>query len=152
EPITLDLNQTTQTIIQDPQTLTLINPNAVTGVVGTTYPDKITGTNNDLTLIGGGGEDSITSGNGNDLIEGNIIQVVLLDFDSQTNTQRGDHVYTAAERSAILANLQSDFAAFNYTFTLDPVQAQQLAQPTGGQYMTLYFNKPPAGGKSDNLD
>jgi len=152
EPLTIDLNKTTQTIMQDPATLTLTNPNAVTGVVGTPYPDTITGNNNNLRLIGGGGEDSITSGNGNDLIESNIIQVVLLDFDSQTLPQRGDHIYTAAERSAILGTLQSDYAAFNYTFTLDPVQAQQLTQPTGGQYMTLFFNKPPSGGKSDNLD
>jgi Ca2+-binding RTX toxin-like protein len=152
EPLTLDLNKTSQTIMQDPATLTLINPNSVIGVIGTPYPDKITGNNNNLTLIGGGGEDSITSGNGNDLIESNIIQVVFLDFDSQTQTQRGDHVYAAAERSAILGTLQSAYAAFNYTFTLDPVQAQQLAQPTGSQYMTLFFNKPPAGGKSDNLD
>jgi len=92
------------------------------------------------------------SGNGNDLIEANVIQVVLLDFDSQTQPLRGDHIYTAAERNAILATLQSDYAHFNYLFTLDATQAQQLAQPTGGQYITLYFNKPPAGGKSDDLN
>src|SRR5207253_1503269 len=72
-----------------------------------------------------------------------------------------DHVYTsnpsnptdpATERGQIQRALQNDYAAFNYVFTQDPQAAQQLAQPTGGQYMTLYFNTGPAGGKSSGLN
>ena len=43
----------------------------------------------------------------------------LLDFDSATNPDSNDHIYTSEERAAIFARLQVVFAAFNYVFTND---------------------------------
>src|SRR5262249_49289687 len=42
--------------------------------------------------------------------------------------------------------------AAGYVFTLDQATAQQLAQPTGGQYITVAFNAPVAGGTASELD
>src|SRR5205807_10579938 len=123
----------------------------VLSVIGTALDDMITDNDGSDTLIGAGGLDSITAGSGNDVIAGNILQVVLLDFDSQT-IHVNDHVYTSAERSAVLQGLRSDFSYFNYFFTDNPLEAQAMAAATGGKYATVFFNEPPPGGKSDQLD
>ena len=107
------------------------------------------------TIIGGGGADSLTAGNGNDCIQGDVSQVVYVDFATLAQNRPNDHVYTPAEQQAILQGLNQDFAAFQqtgfglaagYIFTTDPTTAQQLAQTTGGRFVTLYFDAPVQGG------
>ena len=84
-PINLDLTKAgTQTVSQSATsnlTLNLSNPAAFSTVVGSPYGGTIVG-NNDAneTIISGGGLASLTAGSGNDYIQGNITQVVYLDF------------------------------------------------------------------------
>ncbi len=68
-PINLNLTQTGKQFLDQTNssslTLTLSNPAAFSTIVGTLYPDSITG-NNDAneTIIGGGGDDSLVAGSG----------------------------------------------------------------------------------------
>src|SRR5262249_42303713 len=102
------------------------------------------------TLIGAGGQDSLTGGNGDLYLQGNVTQVVYLQF--ETSSLPGVHNFTAAEQTAILSRLQQVYAAFDYFFTLDAAEARQKAQPTGGRYATLVFNQGPDGGAANQLD
>src|SRR5207237_27658 len=131
-------------------TLTLTNPTAVANVVGSSYDDDITGNSRDGFLIGAGGKNRITVGTGSQLVQGGITQVVLLDFD--TATVFGEHVYTQDERDAIQHELEQIYADFHFVFTQDPAVARQVSQPTGGRYATIYFNTPPRGGLSSEVD
>jgi Ca2+-binding RTX toxin-like protein len=157
-PVSLNLQQPgTQVVDQrstDSLTLTLPNPSAFNEVVGSPYGGTIVGNDNaNETLIGGGGLDSIVAGSGDGVVlQAHVNQVVYLDFPSAMQTRSGDHVYTAAEESAILQGMQRIYAAFNYSFTLDAAQAQQMAQLTGGSYITQVFNAGAAGGSSSELD
>src|SRR5439155_9544602 len=76
-------------------------------------------------------------------------QTVYLDFD--TYTVAGKHVYTAAERSEILARMQGAYADFDVQITLQ--------QPAVQPYVTVFFNKTPvlngqpeSGGLADEID
>src|SRR5262249_13514157 len=86
-----------------------------------------------------------------------VTQVVFLDFDSRTDA--GEHVYTAAERSAIISRLNADYIGpdpshpwFHFQFT--------TTAPSSGDYVTVFFNDLPpnlpnnqvTGGFSDDLD
>ncbi len=157
-PINLNLNQTgTQILDQSAAsklTLTLPNPAAFNSVVGTPYADAIMGNTGTsaATIIGGGGKDSLVAGNGTDLVQGYITQVVYLDFPTPTQTLPGDHTYTPLEEAAIQQGLESDFSAFNYFFTQVQTTAEQAAQTTGGQYATIEFDAPVVGGAANQLD
>ncbi len=160
--LNLDMTQILDQTTANSLTLTLPNPSAFTTIVGTPYDDTIVGnktTNN--TIIGGGGRDSLVAGDGNDLIEADITQVVYVDFPALTQVRPGDHVYTPTEQQAILAGLNQAYAAFQrtsqglvagYVFTMDQAQAQQLAQATGGQYATLVLDGSVVGGSASELD
>jgi hypothetical protein len=84
-------------------------------------------------------------------------QVVFLDFNTFTYDASGQplpgkHVYMATEQSAILTQMQANFALFPFiTFTLQ--------RPASGPYSTLFFNKTPVvngkpepGGRADGVD
>src|SRR5437667_8786874 len=90
--INLDMSHNGTQTVSGTATLTVDNANAIVAVVGTPYADTIKGNSSNDTIIGAGGSDSIVAGSGNDYLQGDITQVVLLDFD--TATQVGDHVYT----------------------------------------------------------
>src|SRR5206468_3151628 len=97
----LDLKHAgTQVVNPSGLTLTLSNPLAFSTVIGSAYSDNIVG--NDApyeTLIGGGGSDVLTAGNGEHVyVQGYVTQVVYLDF-SQTAVPN-DHIYTPAEKAA----------------------------------------------------
>jgi hypothetical protein len=150
-PINLDLTQNSQqTLNPGNLSLTLTNPSAFTTAVGTPYNDTIKANSGNDTLIGAGGQDNLVAGSGNVDLQGDLTQVVLLQF--LTSTLPGVHNYTADEQSTILSNLQQTYAAFNYFFTTDQPTAQQRAQATGGRYATLIFNQGPAGGAANDLD
>src|SRR5205823_49019 len=99
---------------------------------------------------GGVWRNTITGGDGNDVLQGGFTQVVLLDFD--TETQATEWHYTAAQRDAIQARMQADYAAFDVVFTQSAAAAKTLAVGTGGLYATLFFNKGNPGGASDEID
>ncbi|MEO1237490.1 MAG: hypothetical protein AAFX76_11945, partial [Planctomycetota bacterium] len=69
-------------------------------------------------------------------------QVVFLDFDSATDP--GEVAYSTSQRNAVLAGIASNYAGFDYSFT--------LAQPTSGDFSTLTFNDGPVGGLADGID
>ena len=138
---------------------------AVRGVVGSPFNDIILGNPApgapSVSIYGGGGRDSLVAGSGDDLLQADVPQVVLLDFDTWTALGAANHVYTPGERDAIQQRLEDVFAAFNSSsqygamgliFTQDPATALALARPTGGEYYTIFFNEPPVGGLADEVN
>ena len=135
-----------QTVIPGTLSLTLANPLGISDVLGSPYDDTIIGNANDNTLIGGGGDDLIAGLGGNDLIEGSLTRVVYLDFN--TYELPGQHFYTQAERDAIQAQLEADYASFLYAFT--------QVQPQSGRVHSIAFNDPALvgleGGVASGID
>lgn len=72
----------------------------------------------------------------------NPTQLVFVDFDSATGP--GEYAYSPAERAAILANLNADYAAFFTTFT--------DVLPTSGSFTRLILNAGGAGGLANEID
>ena len=134
-------------------TLTLSDPSAFGTVVGTPYADTIVGNAaTDETIIGGGGEDSLQAGNGNDYLQGDVTQVVYLDFPTPDQADPDEHIYTPLEEAAIQQGLEADYADYNFFFTQNQSTAQQVAATTGGQYVTEIIDAPVVGGSADELD
>ena len=119
-------------------------------VIGSAYGDYVRGTDLDNTLVGGGGADSLVAAGGNDRLEGGTTQVVLLDFD--TDTRSYQRAYSAADRAAVLADLQRIYAGFPVTFAAAAASAKLLSAEYGGRYVTVRFNSGPAGGGSGDVD
>ena len=69
-------------------------------------------------------------------------QDVFFDFDSATGV--GEHVYTVAQRDAIVAGVSAIYAPWDFTFshTVVPV----------GAFATLLFNAGPPGGLASDVD
>ena len=142
---------------------------AVAAVVGTTFGDTLMGNSApgapSVSLIGGGGRDSIVAGSADDYLQAGVTQVVLLDFDTYTPLSPGNHIYTQSERDAIEQRILGVYAeltsavtvgsttfANGYAFTQSLATAQQLTRETGGEFVTIYFNAPPAGGQASEVD
>ena len=70
------------------------------------------------------------------------VQRVYLDFNSRTSGS--EHVYTLAERDAIIAMMEEDYAAFDFTFS-------HAAKPTT-PYSTLFINDGPEFGEAQDVD
>lgn len=68
-------------------------------------------------------------------------QKIFLDFDS--GTAGADHVYTPSERAEILANLEEDYAPFDFSFHLVPPAAP---------FSIVTFNTGTLGGTSSEID
>ncbi|MGH7177861.1 MAG: calcium-binding protein, partial [Tepidisphaeraceae bacterium] len=147
---TLDLAQTTTQIVNSGNlSLTFSSGTAIENVVGSKFADTILGNSRDNQFFGADQLDdrfaTPASWNG-------VTQVVFLDFDSNHSLLVAqDHLYTQAERDAIQARLQADYASFHFQFT--------QTQPGTGPYATLFFNKTPIiggqpqpGGLADGLD
>ncbi len=145
--ITINLGQTgPQTVIPGVLNLTLSDPMGISTVLGSSYDSTIIGNARDDTLVGGGGLNLIIGGSGDDLIEGSQIRVVYLDF--TTYELPGQHFYTQEERNEIQAQLEADYADFNYAFT--------QTQPESGSYTAIQFNDPALvgleGGVATGID
>lgn len=69
-------------------------------------------------------------------------QRVYVDFDTRTGP--GDHVYTPAERDAIVALLEADFAPFDYQFTHAAAPAAPFAR--------VFVNEGPPLGQASAVD
>jgi Ca2+-binding RTX toxin-like protein len=112
-------------------------------LLGNFGDDNLKGQGGKDTLIGGHGLDKLNGGGSHDLLRGFQQQIVHLDFDSQTDPLT-EHVYTAAERSAIQSSLASDFAAFGIEFTESAPNTAELYLQNGA-YVTVTFNMAPLG-------
>jgi Ca2+-binding RTX toxin-like protein len=155
-PINLDLSlPTMQALGTVPgNSITLSDGMGIENVIGTSGADIIRGNGADNQLSGAAlapaSMGAAPSWNG-------VTQTVYLDFDSRTDP--GEHVYTAAERSAIISRLYADYVGpdpshpwFHFQFT--------TTVPSSGDYATVYFNDLPTnlpnnqetGGFSDDLD
>ncbi len=165
EPLNLDLGSTAPQIfgvgtvdVNAPPAgldLTLSDPLGIENVVGTGYSDRILGNDRDNAIYGAGGADLLDGRGGNDLLQGDLTQVVLIDFDSATHADSGDHVYTPDERQAIVARLTELFGPFNVTITTDVALAAQLTERSGHSFVSVVMNDGPGGGiggESNELD
>ena len=68
-------------------------------------------------------------------------QVVLLDFDSGTDSSRG---YTTDERNAVQQRMAGFYSLFDVTFTQEA--------PTAGDFSRVTFNAGAAGGLAQSID
>jgi Ca2+-binding RTX toxin-like protein len=150
-PINLDMSQAATQAVSSNLNLTLTNPNAFAGAVGSPGNSTIKGNARNDSLIGGGGLNLLIGGTATNFLQADVTQVVYLNF-NPPNPNLGDHVFDTAEKNAILAGEQRIFQDFNYYFTMSLSDAQAHAAPYGGQFVTEYFNAGPAGGKSNDLD
>jgi hypothetical protein len=161
-PVTVNLGQSVQHVAGG--TIS-VSPRAVAAVVGTSFGDVLAGnpaSGATAVSLYGGGRDSIVAGSGNDYLQAGVPQVVLLDFDTYTPLSPGNHVYTQAERDGVQQRLQAVYGSFTsslsagfangFVFTQSPATAEALTRPTGGDFVTLFFNQPPAGGQADEVD
>ncbi len=148
--ITLDLTLTSSQVVSAGNlSLSLSSDSAIESVVGSKYADTILGNGRDNQLSGA---DPLDDRFANPSGWNGVTQVVLLDFDSNHSLLVAqDHFYTQAERDAIQARLEADYASFHFQFT--------QTQPGTGPYATLFFNKTPIvggqpqpGGLADELD
>jgi hypothetical protein len=147
-PVTLDLAiANTKQSVAPGLSLTLSSDTGIENVIGSQFADTISGNSRDNVLLGADlPDDRIGAGpawNGR-------TQTVFLDFDSKTLP--ADHQYTAAERNAIQARLESDY--HGPAATSDPSTwwfhvAFTQTKPAGVQnvdYVTVYFNQPRSSG------
>jgi len=112
-------------------------------LLGNMGDDNLKGQGGRDTLIGGHGLDKLNGGGSHDLLRGFQQQIVWLDFDSQTDPLT-EHVYTAAERTAIQSRLESDFSAFDISFTESAPDTNDLYLQNGA-YITVVYNLAPLG-------
>lgn len=102
----------------------------IENVIGSDFNDTLTGNALDNHLIGAGGQDLLQGGSGDDRIEAGRRRTVFLDFDSASEV--GEHVYTVAERAAILERIEADYAPFDIEFV--------TTRPASGPFVTILFN------------
>lgn len=154
-PVTLDLALTS------PQALGAIAGNSLALSEGMGI-ENVIGTGAGDTMRGNGANNQIQGADLPPPVMGaapgwdGVTQVVFLDFDSRTDP--GEHVYSQAERGAIQALIEADYAGpdpahpwFHFQFT------QSAPQLPDGQFIHVYFNdlqgtEAETGGFSDDLD
>ncbi len=159
-------------------TLQLSDANGISDVIGTAFNDTIQGNARSNTLAGAQALDSNSNAGAPAVGANGKVQVVLLDFDTayiaaggvfDFNSYYGRagltplHVYTTAERQAILQTMENDYAPFLFVpgqtsggiyFVTSASAAQAAAQQYTGsatQYITEYFDQSVgAGGDEPN--
>jgi hypothetical protein len=140
----LDLTTTSeQQVLTGQLWLTLSAPAGFATVIGNGNAATLKAGSRNVTLLGAAPLDDRTT---NPPAWQGQTQVVFLDFNTYTTGSK--HVYTSQEQAAILAQLQADYANFDFQFTLQ--------QPASGSYTTLFINRTPpsgeAGGFSSEID
>ncbi|MDF1840569.1 MAG: PKD domain-containing protein [Rubripirellula sp.] len=146
--VTVDLRLTTRQTVSENLDLQFSSDTSLENVIGTTYSDVLIGNSRDSRLVGGAGADTLVGGGGNDDLSAARTKFVYLDFDSQTDP--GDHVYTADEIAGIQQRMQEDFSQFDVEISLE--------KPIDEAFITIYFNSPPtvngisfSGGVADRI-
>ena len=169
-PLHIDLSQSMQVVAGGTIAFAgATDARAVASVVGTIYGDVLIGNSTagapGVSLYGGGGRDSLVGGAGDDFLQAGVPQLVFLDFDTFTPLSPTNHVYTPAERDAIQQRMEGVYSTFTsvamdgmttyfngYLFTQSLATARTLTRSTGGEFVTIYFNKPPVGGQAEEVD
>ncbi|MDG2224390.1 MAG: PKD domain-containing protein [Rubripirellula sp.] len=146
--VTVDLRLTTRQTVTENLDLQFSSDTSLENVIGTTYSDVLIGNSRDSRLVGGAGADTLVGGGGNDDLLAARTKFVYLDFDSQTDP--GDHVYTADEIAGIQQRMREDFSQFDVEVSLE--------KPADEAFITIYFNSPPtvngisfSGGVADRI-
>ncbi len=146
-PIAIDIGLTTPQNLGEVTVLLAAN-DSIENVLGTSFDDAIVGNNRDNALYGNAGVDNLDGRAGNDRIVADLPAVVLLDFDSAYRADRGDYLYSASERTAILQRLVHAYGPFNWSFTQDESQARLQSADIGRSFVRLTFSKGRGGGVS----
>ncbi len=134
--ITLDLGLAgSEQLVGGDLTLSISDPSGVEDVFGTAFADVISGNARPNKLIGSGGGDTLDGRGGDDVLQSDFTKLVYLDFDSATDIDAEEHVYTPEERAAIQARMEADFGAFDIQFT--------QTKPVEGRYFQVLFNATP---------
>ncbi|HUG71297.1 MAG TPA: PKD domain-containing protein, partial [Pirellulaceae bacterium] len=135
-PVNLNMSSLDlQTIASGHLTLLLQTPEHIDNAVGSSFSDVIVGNELANKLQGAGGADRLEGMGGDDILEGGLRRFVFLDFNSATETDAGEHDYSADERDAIAARIEKDFAPFD-------IKVVQTV-PTGVSFITILFNETP---------
>jgi Ca2+-binding RTX toxin-like protein len=130
----------TQVISAGNLSLRLTRDSGVENIVGTAFGDTLTGNARGNAIAGA---DALDDRGGPAPGWDGVVQVVFLDFDSQTTA--GEVAYSPADRLAIRDRIATIFGAFRgFHFT--------TARPAAGPFTTLFFNAGDAGGEADELD
>ncbi len=145
--VTVDLGVTAPQVVSPGLTLTLVG--AIENAYGTEFNDSLTGNSLANKLFGVNGNDTLIGMDGSDTLSAGRRRVVYLDFDSASEV--GEHVYSPAERTAILNRMMFDYRMFDVEFT--------TTQPTSGPYARVVFNAAvfnplsaiPLGGISERV-
>ncbi|MEI8319222.1 MAG: hypothetical protein WCH79_14875, partial [Planctomycetia bacterium] len=132
--VTVDFALTTTQVVKSGLSLTLSSASGFEDAVGSSGADILRGNARDNALFGSDLPDDRLS---TAVTYNGRVQLAYLDFDSETNSSVGDHVYTTAERAAVAARLAAIYSAFHVEFVLDV--------PASGDYATVKFNKPRPG-------
>ncbi|MEM6689115.1 MAG: PKD domain-containing protein [Planctomycetota bacterium] len=143
--LTIDLALSSPQEVSAGLFVTLVDPGNFEGVVGTPVDDQIRGNAANNRLVGLGGLDLLDGRAGDDVLEAGGQRLVLLDFDSQTDAE--DHVYTQAERDAILQRLRSDFELFDISIEIADGTSALPVLP----FVTVIFNAGIANDREDNV-
>src|SRR5262249_12934107 len=130
--ITLNLALTSEQTLAPGLFLTLSDGMGISNVIGTGLSDTITPNGRNGTIMGQALLDPRAANA--PAPQAVPTQIVFLDFDTYTTDLSKQHYYTPAERPAILAILQADYAMFPF------VQFTTTA-PTSGSFETLFFNR-----------
>ena len=154
-PVAVDLAATSTQAIATGLTLTLSDGLGIENAIGTAQADVIRGNGRNNTLTGSDLLDD-RMGPGAVATNPNRIQYVVLDFDTFTNQENAgvvvpsagandgaasEHIYTQAEKDAVLAGLNAEYAGFLITAGGFLEFRTSAAGLTPGEYATIYFNR-----------
>ncbi|MDX2038441.1 MAG: PKD domain-containing protein [Isosphaeraceae bacterium] len=164
--ITIDLSSSATMHLPGGATLTSTDPEGLENVVGTVFPDVILGNAQANHLAGSAVVDDRLASPGSLGEPERRTQWVLLDFDTFTDraaeTGPAEHVYTEAERQAILQRIASLYHGpdplerwFDFEFTSREEQIPAELRDSG-RFATLFFNRTPSfnrpGGEASEID
>jgi Concanavalin A-like lectin/glucanases superfamily/PKD domain/Matrixin len=157
--LNLDLAKTTPQAASPGLNLTLTDRMGISNVVGTRMDDTILGNDRDNQLSGGPQVEAPPATPATPHWDGRT-QYFFLDFDSATGVDnngnpKAEHVYTPAERAAILARLAAIFGPFEVQVFTSNAPGGALYGPNGpltqappaAQTATVLFNQTPPNGK-----
>ena len=153
--INLDISSTLPQL-EGPLTLRLTDGMGISNVIGTQFVDTILGNGRNNNLQGALYSQSGTAPPATAAANART-QWVLVDFDSYTPSGTSLHVYTAAERQAVLDQLNEFYRGsadpnsanpwYDVRFTQDP-NAIPANLESANQFFTVYINATPDGGGS----
>ncbi len=148
QSLNLDLSSSLPQSFGSDLTLSLSTGSAIENAVGTSFNDVILGNQLDNALYGAAGSDHLDGKDGDDRVFGGLPVVVLLDFDSAFQAQRGDYEYSSQERDRILSRIRADYSSFDWIFTQSEESAKSLTVDSGRSYVRLAFSEGRGGGVS----